>query len=331
MRVIDVHNHVVPENFPGMPATCSCTSWPSMNVRPDGKSVVSFGAKEFRVLDNRCWDTTRRIADMDHEHVDMQAISPMPELLSYWMTADESLAVGRYVNSTISTMVARAPGRFVGLGMVPLQDPELAARELTTLQSEFGLCGVEIGSNINGKAPGDPFFDPFYAELQRLDMPMFIHALHPVGKERVVGSPRLLTFLNFPVDTGFAAASLITGRTFEKFPQLRIALSHGGGTFATMLPRLQMGWEGSKELQDAFASPGETAGQMFYDNLVYDRPLMRYLIDSFGATQIVMGTDYPFDARQRLPVQFAEGLALGDDAWGALKGGNAARFLGLPA
>ena len=329
MPVIDVHNHIVPENFPATPSARCAACWPSMKLRQDGKSVVSFGAKEFRVLDSRSWDTTRRIGDMDEEHVDVQAISPMPELLSYWMDPEDALAVGRYVNGAISKMVERFPRRFVGLGMVPLQDPELAARELSVLKSEFGLLGVEIGSNINGKAPGDPIFDPFYAQAEQLEMPIFVHALHPVGKERVVGPPRLLTFLNFPVDTGFAAASIITGRTLEKFPRLRIALSHGGGTFATVLPRLLMGWERNKELQSSFRSPIEIARKLYYDNLVYDRPLMKHLLETFGDLQIVLGTDYPYDARQAFPVEFAKDLSLSQQAWDRLTGGNAARFLGM--
>lgn len=331
MVAIDVHNHVVPENFPGAASACCSAVWPSMKVRPDGKSVVSFGAKEFRVLDNRSWDASRRLADMDEEHVDVQALSPMPELLSYWMTADDALAASKYVNGTISRIIERSPQRFVGLGMVPLQDPQMAARELSVLKNEFGLLGVEIGSNIDGKAPGDPFFDPFYAEAERLDMPIFVHALHPVGKERVVGPARLITFLNFPVDTGFAAASVVTGRTLEKFPGLRIAFSHGGGTFAAVLPRLLMGWERNKELRDSFRSPTEIARKLFYDNLVYDHEFMRHLIKTFGHGQLMLGTDYPYDARQAFPVTFAQALTLADREWEALKGGNAARFLGLRA
>jgi aminocarboxymuconate-semialdehyde decarboxylase len=327
MPIIDVHNHVVPEGFPESPPSC-CEKWPSMKLRPDGKSVVMFGAKEFRVLDSRCWDVARRTADMDKEQVDVQALSPMPELLSYWMSADDAVAIGRHVNGLIGEMVAKAPRRFVGLGMVPMQDPQRAAKELYALRSA-GFAGVEIGSNINGKPPGDPFFDPFLAEAERLDMATFVHALHPVGTDRVVGPPRLITYLNFPVDTGFAAASMITGRTLEKFPKLRVAFSHGGGTFAAILPRLAMGWNGNAELQKSFLEPVKTARRFYYDNLVYDADLLRHLLKVFGGSQIFLGTDYPFDARQKLPVQFLDQLGLGVTEAEALRGGNAAAFLNL--
>jgi aminocarboxymuconate-semialdehyde decarboxylase len=327
MPVIDVHNHVVPEGFPESPPSC-CEKWPSMKLRPDGKSVVMFGAKEFRVLDSRCWDVARRTADMDKEQIDVQALSPMPELLSYWMSADDAVAVGRHANGLIGEMVAKAPRRFVGLGMVPMQDPQLAAKELSALRSA-GFAGVEIGSNINGKPPGDPFFDPFFAEAERLDMAVFVHALHPVGTDRVVGPHRLVTYLNFPVDTGFAVASMITGRTLEKFPKLRVAFSHGGGTFAAILPRLAMGWNGNAELQKSFAEPVKTARRFYYDNLIYDIDLLRHLLKVFGSSQIFLGTDYPFDARQKFPVEFLDQLGLGAPEADALRGGNAAAFLNL--
>jgi aminocarboxymuconate-semialdehyde decarboxylase len=329
MSVIDIHNHVVPEGFPAASSSC-CDKWPSMKLRPDGKSVAMFGTKEFRVLDDRCWDVGRRTADMDKEHVDVQALSPMPELLSYWMDVEDALSVGRHVNGLISDMIAKAPKRFVGLGMVPLQDPERAAKELSVLHSS-GLSGVEIGSNINGKPPGDPFFDPFYAEVERLGMAVFVHALHPVGVDRVVGPARLVTYLNFPVDTGFAAASMITGRTLEKFPKLRVAFSHGGGTLATILPRLAMGWNGSAELQKTFAEPTGIARRFYYDNLVYDIELMRHLLKVFGRSQIFVGTDYPFDARQAFPVEFIDRLSLEKADADRILGGNAAAFLNLPA
>jgi aminocarboxymuconate-semialdehyde decarboxylase len=327
MYVIDVHNHVVPEGFPAAPSAC-CDKWPSMKLRSDGKSIAMFGTKEFRVLDHRCWDVGRRTADMDKEKVDIQALSPMPELLSYWMNVDDALGVGRHVNGLISDMIARAPKRFVGLGMVPLQDPERAAKELSFLRSN-GHVGVEIGSNINGKPPGDPFFDPFFVEAERLGMAVFVHALHPVGTERVVGPARLVTYLNFPVDTGFAAASMITGRTLEKFPKLRVAFSHGGGTLATILPRLAMGWKGNVELQKTFADPTGIARRFYYDNLVYDVDLMRHLLRVFGRSQIFVGTDYPFDARQTFPVEFLGDLALEKADADAIRGGNAATFLNV--
>src|SRR6185437_3182458 len=198
MKVIDVHCHIVPAEFPAVPPTCGAEKWLSMQHRANNEAMVMSGGKEFRLIDSRCWDRARRIADMDGEDVGMQAISPMPELLSYWIDAQAARTMAAFMNRTIAEIVHAASDRFVGLGMVPLQDPELAAKELAALRSSFGLVGVEIGSNINGKSPGDPFFDPFFAEAERLDLAIFVHALHPTMTDRLVGPAMVAPYVAFP-------------------------------------------------------------------------------------------------------------------------------------
>jgi aminocarboxymuconate-semialdehyde decarboxylase len=326
MKPIDVHCHVVPSEFPVAPA--NCTRWPAMDHRPNNQAMVMIGKREFRLVDSRCWDTARRIADMNDEDVGMQAISPMPELLSYGIEAEDNLVLSQSVNRAIAEMVHAAPDRFVGMGMVPLHDPQLAAKALSRF-ADLGLIGVEIGSNVAGKSPGDAFFDPFYGEAERLGLCVFVHALHPSLEGRLVGPPLLGAYIGNPTESGIAAASVITGRVLEKFPKLRIGFSHGGGTLAAFLPRLETGWRRVATLKDAFASPAATARRMYYDNIVYQAPLLKYLIDTFGATQIFVGSDYPFTAGQKNSARMFDGLGLTADELAALRCGNATRFLNL--
>ncbi len=330
MSTIDLHSHIVPADFPATPAACSCGKWPGIVHEDGGKAAVMIGAKEFRKIDARSWDGARRRADMDGEDVAMQVLSPMPELLSYWLETEATLTLSRHINRAIAALVRAAPDRFAGLGMVPLQDPELAARELESLKHEHGLVGVEIGSNILGKAPGDPFFDPFFAEAERLGLCVFVHALHPTGTERLVGPPVLAAFLNFPIDTGLAAASFITAGTLAKFPGLRLAFSHGGGVLASILPRLQRGWDITPDLRALFPAPEATARQFYYDNLVFDLETLKHLTFRFGMSQIVAGSDYPYVAGQSFPGRPFEQLGLSAEEIQALKSDNARRFLNLP-
>jgi len=328
MKVIDVHCHIVPADFPAAPSSCAPEKWPRMEDRASGQRAMMVGKREMRVVDNRAWEAARRIADMNGEDVGMQAISPMPEILSYWIDAQSALTMARYMNRAIAEIVHAAPDRFVGLGMVPLQDPELAAKELAALRGD-GLVGVEIGSNINGKSPGDPVFDLFYAEAEHQDLAIFVHALHPTMTDRLVGPPMVAPYVAFPTDIGLAGASLITGRVLEKFPKLRIGLSHGGGTLAMFLPRLETGWQKLPALKNAFASPAQAARRLYYDNVVFDKPLLRYLIEAYGDTQVFVGSDYPFTAGQKDSAAMFEGIGLSPDQLERLRGGNAARFLNL--
>jgi aminocarboxymuconate-semialdehyde decarboxylase len=326
--VIDVHCHVVPRGFP--PAPCSCTAhWPKNDPRAEDQAMVMLGDKEFRLVDHRSWDVWRRIADMDQQGVGIQVLSPMPELLSYWMPPQGCLALARHVNGAIAEMIAASPDRFSGLGMVPLQDPELAASELRAIKSEYRLCGVEIGSNINGHPPGAPQFDRFYAEAERLGLAVFVHALHPAATDRIVGHERLQALVSFPLDVGLAAASFITGGVLEKFPNLKVGFSHGGGTLCSFLPRLQSGWNKLAFINSSFASPTDVARKLYFDNIVFDQKLLRYLIDCVGVSQVFAGSDYPFQGGQEFPGKPFEALAFSEREISMLCSGNAMRFLDL--
>ena len=327
---VDIHTHIVPHSFPAYAGRHANARWPSMAPGHDCHHCnVMIAGKIFRTVTDECWSIERRLEAMEKSRIARQVLSPMPELLSYWMEAEDAEAMGRHVNDTIAQMVADGAGRFAGLGMVPLQDPERAAKSLAAIKTEYGFAGVEIGSNINGKPPGHESFDPFWAEAERLGLCVFVHALHPAVNERMVGPAVLPTYLGFPVDTGLAAASLITGRTLEKFPKLRVAFSHGGGVLAAVLPRLANGWRTAPPLQKAFEDPHATARRFYYDNLVFEAPFVRYLMSVFGASQIFVGSDYPFGAGQPFPTRFTREIGLDAGDWEAMSSGNARRFLNL--
>jgi aminocarboxymuconate-semialdehyde decarboxylase len=328
-NAIDIHNHVVPATIPSYAGKHGGTRWPQMAACDAHHKNVVIDGKNFRTVSDECWDIARRIEAMDATGIAVQVLSPMPELLSYWFPPDDAVAFGRVVNGAIAEMVTRAPKRFAGLGMVPLQDPELAARELERLMAD-GFRGAEIGSNVNGVAIGDPKFAPFFAAAERLGAAIFVHALHPASLERIVGPPRLVPFVAFPGETNFAICSLISGGTLEKHPELRIAFSHGGGTFAIVLPRLTQGWSISPVLQEKIKiSPRETARRLYYDTLVFDAKTIRFLIEMFGVSQLCVGSDFPFDGGDPDPLREIEKLGLGAADLAALYEGNAKRFLGL--
>ena len=198
---------------------------------------VMISGKLYRTVSDKCWTTAKRLVDMDDMGLQIQAISPMPELLSYWMAPEAGAQLAHYLNEQIATMVNESSGRMVGLGAVPLQDMDMALRELTRIMQTPGFAGVELGSNVNGVPIGDLRFDPFFEACEALGTAVFVHALRPTGMDRLVGPAPLQQVLAYPSDVGLAAASVITTNLIERRPGLRIAFSHGGGTLAMLLPR----------------------------------------------------------------------------------------------
>jgi aminocarboxymuconate-semialdehyde decarboxylase len=246
------------------------------------------------------------------------------------MAAADAQQLLRYLNDQIAAMVAESAGALAGLGAVPLQDMDLAIRELEYVVGTLGFPGVEIGSNVNGVPIGAPQFDAFFEACEALGACVFVHALRPAGMERLVGPAPLQQVLAYPGDIGLAAASVITSNLLVRRPKLRIAFSHGGGTLGLLLPRLQQGWSVFPALADAVQdAPVAQARRLFYDTLVFDTPALQYLRQAFGSSQLMVGTDYPFNFHDRTPVERIESAGLDADTLAALVHRNAERFLGL--
>ena len=330
--LIDVHSHVVPQELPADPTGGAIGAWPSVVCEAcRTKAQVFMGKRPFREIDDRSWSPSRRVEDMVLDGVAAQALSPMPELLSYWLDVGPALELTRHVNDAIAAMVADRPGRFYGLGAVPLQDPDLAAREVRDLRVRFGLVGVAVGSNVAGAYLGDPRFDPFFAACEAEGLAIFVHALHPLQARDLSRHPMLVPFAGFTVDTCLCAASLIMEGVPERFPNLRIGFSHGGGVLAPLLHRMEFGWRST----DGFGgklpqSPKTYARRFFYDSLVYDEAYLEHLATHIAPGQIFLGTDYPYLIQQPDPRAFIAASAARPGVSDTIWNDAASRFLGVP-
>jgi len=215
---IDVHTHIIPERFPAYAGKGKDVPWPSMADAGCGHAHVIISGKNYRTVPQTSWLVPERTKEMDAMRIARQVLSPMPELLSYWLSPDDGKEMCRHLNETIAGMVQAAPERFYGLGAVPLQDVDAAIAELEHVRKGLKLAGVEVASHVNGVSIGDPRFDPFFTAAESLGAAIFIHALRPAGKDRLVGPPQLEQVVAFPGDIGLAAASLVTGGTLERHP-----------------------------------------------------------------------------------------------------------------
>jgi aminocarboxymuconate-semialdehyde decarboxylase len=329
MRAIDVHTHFVPADFPRYLGKATSPRWPTM-VCSGASHIMEIGGEKFRAIQPASWDGALRVTQMAGQRIEQQVVSPMPELLSYWLDVDDALSLGGYINDKLQELHESAPNKFLCLGTVPLQDPKEAVRVLQALLKRPGFRGVEIGTHVNGVPIGDPRFNEFFAAAQEFNASIFVHALHPIGGERLVGPAVLQAAVGYPCEMAFAISSLLTGGVIAQYPNLRICCSHGGGAFASVLPRLEWIWSKSEPLQKAMnASPRAAARSIYYDDLVYDGATLRHLLGVFGEDRIVIGTDYPFIIHDPNPLGSIEALDVSDHVKAALLHGNAKRFLDI--
>lgn len=326
---IDIHTHIVPERFPSYAGTGTNIPWPSMADAHACHKHVMISGKVYRTVSDGCWSVPRRIEDMSRMRVAQQVLSPMPELLSYWLPLADAKVLLRYLNDEIAVMVERAPDRFLGLGAIPLQDSDSAIRELEYVVSTLHFPGVEIASHVNGVSIGDARFEPFFAAAERLGAAVFVHALRPAGQERIVGAFTEQAVC-FPGDIALAAASMITGGIAARHPDLRIAFSHGGGALSILLPRLVHAWNAIPKAKESIPdSPLVYARRFYYDALVFDPAAVRFLAGTYGVSQLVVGSDYPFAMGEPDPVGTLEKAGFEPAVLDAIISRNARRFLGF--
>lgn len=327
MRV-DFHTHYIPKHFPDMAEKYGDLGWPTLLHTGLCQADIYHAGKHYRSIDDRSWEPERRLKDMDAEGVDIQVLSPVPVTFAYRFSAQAVLELSQYQNDEIARAVHAAPERFIGLGTVPLQDPDLASSEVRRAVNGLGLAGVEIGTAIEGKNLDDPALEPFWQTCEHVGAAIFVHPAAVLAPERT-SKYRMLYSVGYTTETGIAAAAIVMSGLLDRYPKLRICFAHGGGIFPWLLPRLDQTWNVFDDVKAGTPrKPSDTAKLLTYDTLTYDRNNLALLIERVGVDRLVMGTDYPFPLREVPPGAMIDAVdTIRAEEREAMLGHNALRFL----
>jgi aminocarboxymuconate-semialdehyde decarboxylase len=248
----------------------------------------------FRDVEENCWSPEARIIECDHQNVDVQVLSTVPVMFSYWTSPRDGLEISKFINDDLIRAVDKHPKRFVGLANVPMQNTDMAIKELERAK-KLGFKGVQIGSHINKLNLDDPSFFPFYAACEELDMAIFVHPWWWMAKEKM-DKYWLPWLVGMPMETSLAICSMIFSGVFQKFPKLRVAFAHGGGSFPATIGRIEHGFNVRPDLVavDNNANPKDCLGEFWLDSLVHDDKMLEYIVELVGEDKVALGTDYPF-------------------------------------
>jgi len=326
---IDIHTHIMPETMPNWVKRFGYGDFIHLEHR-NCKACMMKGDKLFREVQPNCYDAQTRLQEMDADRVTLQVLSTIPVLFNYWAKSKDGLETSRFFNDHIAETVARNPKRFIGIGTVPLQDVELAIGEMRRCVKELRMPGLEIGSNINGINLSDTRFFPFYAEAEQLGCALFVHPWEMMGEQQM--SKYWLPWLvGMPAETARAICSLIFGGVFEKFPGLRVAFAHGGGSFPFTLGRIKHGFDVRPDLVavDNAVSPEQYVGRFWTDSLLHDARALHFMLELMGDDLICMGSDYPFPLGEQHPGSLIESMDFTEERKQKLLFRNALRWLGL--
>ena len=275
------------------------------------------------------YDPVARIKALDEMSIDLQAISPSPILLFYWEEPAVAAHFSRKQNEAIQEVVKKHPGRFVGFGSVPLQSVSYAIA-IAQEAKAMGLKGLEIGNAVGDKPLDEPMFEPFFEAVQGLDLLLFVHPLEGGLDADDPLSPVLGNVLQFTFRTTMMVERMILKGMFEKYPNLRLCLSHGGGLLAFNIWRFDHSYGLRPELKKQLPrKPSEYLKKMYFDSIVHSAAALQYLVQVAGADRVVIGTDYPMAMGDFEPVAKVKELDLSTPERELILGGNAARALNL--
>jgi aminocarboxymuconate-semialdehyde decarboxylase len=330
MLKIDIHTHIIPQNLPDLKKKYGYGGFISLDHHAPCRAKMMIDGKFFREIQDNCWSPEARIKECDHHHTQVQVLSTIPVMFSYWAKPQDTLDLSKYLNDHIAEIVQRYPTRFVGLGTIPMQDPDMAARELERCMS-IGLAGVQIGSHVvDDWNLGSLALFPVYETAERLGAAIFVHPWDMAGQERMQRY-WLPWLLGMPTETAMAICSMIFGSVFEKFPKLRVAFAHGGGSFPGLVGRIEHGFNSRPDLVAIHnnVNPKEYIGRFFIDSLVHESSVLYFLLNMFGPEKIAMGSDYPFPLGEDVPGSLIERMNLTPVIKERLLSGTALEWLGL--
>lgn len=332
VRTIDSHTHILTEEAMRLLAKESPKVAPVLkNLDARGGTLEIDGKVVQHPIPREIWDVGLRLRDMDANDVDVQVLSPTVFTFFYGQDPALALACAAIQNEEIAAVVKRKPDRFIGLGSVPLQAPELAANELRRSMTALGLRGAMIGTNVNGRNLDDPALEPFWAAAEELGAFLFVHPHGGIFGERL-GSYYMKNFVGLPFDTTIAGASLVFGGVLERYPRLKISLSHGGGYVPYQAGRFQHAYDVRPEAKLHLPNgPAASLGRLYYDTILHSKPALEFLISSAGADRVLLGSDYPFDMGNLDCVARVRTLSIEPAARDLILGGYARTLLGEPA
>jgi aminocarboxymuconate-semialdehyde decarboxylase len=268
---------------------------------------------------------------MDLQGVDVQALSIAPPQYFHWLDGETGPKVNAIQNDAIFEMTQEARDRFVGIANLPMDHPEAAVTEMKRVNAELGLNGFEVNTDVKGGDLDDRRFDPIWAAAEELEMLVILHP-HGWTEPGRMDDYYLINVVCMPLASTVAVSRMILGGVWERFPDLRMMVVHGGGYLPFYFARTDHAYKVRPEARHHIPRPpSEYLHKLYFDTTVFSTDAVEYLVGEYGADHVLMGTDYPFDMGPTDPLGFLADANLTEEQHSLVVGGNAARLLRFPS
>ena len=294
MLKIDSHTHILPKKMPNWSEKFGYGDFIYLQHHKKGFAKMMRGNQFFREIKSNCWDAEERIEEYKQFNTQVQVVCTIPVMFSYWAKPLDCLALSEFLNDHIGKLVEKYPKQYIGLGTVPMQDAELAVKELERFR-EIGLVGLQIGSNINDENLNEERFYPIFEACERLNLAVMVHPWNMMG-EKHMQRYWLPWLVGMPAETSRAICSMIFGGIFEKLPKLRVMFAHAGGSFLPTIGRIEHGFDCRPDLVaiDNNFNPRNYITKFWVDSITHDPLILEYVLKLQGSKKVMLGSDYPF-------------------------------------
>ena len=330
--VVDLHCHVLsPEADKAVDGLPGKKAESEQNRLVQGPASAQYNAKvQGPNIAQPLSDIARRIADMDKMGVDVQVISPAPGQFYYWADPDIARTHVRLQNENLASYCVKHPDRFAALGNIALQHVHIALEQLDHAIGELGFRGFEICTSPMGKDLDDPHFDKFWARIEETGALVFLHPQSCPPLAERLDEYYLSNIIGNPLDTTIALSHLIFGGVLDKYPGLKILGAHGGGFLPSYCSRSDHCYRARTDAHSMKKAPSEYLKQLYVDTIVYTPEALKTVIDQVGVSQVMVGTDYPYDMGHYDPRGLLNAVkGLSDADRNAILGDNALRLLNM--
>jgi aminocarboxymuconate-semialdehyde decarboxylase len=294
MLKIDSHTHILPKKMPNWSEKFGYGDFIYLQHHKKGVAKMMRGNQFFREIKENAWNAELRVEEYAQFNTQVQVVCTIPVMFSYWAKPMDCLSLSKFLNDHIAKLVAAYPKNYIGLGTVPMQDAELAVKELERLK-KIGVIGIQIGSNINDENLNEERFFPVFEACERLGLAVLVHPWNMMG-EKKMQRYWLPWLVGMPAETSRAICSMIFGGVFERLPKLRVMFAHAGGSFLPTIGRIAHGFECRPDLVaiDNNIDPRKYIGKFWVDSVTHDPMMLEYVLKLQGSKRVMLGTDYPF-------------------------------------
>lgn len=328
--VTDVHAHAFPR--PALAALRQHRPWHGfeLGMSANGRIVLRSETATVRMDSSAFYGepVERRLEIMGNWRVDKQVLSVSPVLFGYQNDPATAIAISADVNDDIADMVATWPERFAGLATLPMQAPAAAVTELERSMTELGLVGACVGTHVNGLNWDEDELQGVLEAAESLGALLFVHPCD-VRIGAAVQRYHLRNTIGYPLEATIAVASFTFGGVLDRFPELKLCFAHGGGFSCWGTERFDHAHRVRADARERIERPpSEYLSRLHFDCLTHSYRNLHMLLDAVGASQVVLGTEFPADMGQQDPVSWlAADDSLDEATRTAVLGGNAQRLL----